>query len=281
MSLPEFEIQGRFIPASQALEPRAQPAWWFLFRQRRLLVDRSHNEWRLPQTRGPEWLGFTLDCVNHLGSLDGVPVYCAQVADAKPPPSRDFEFMDLRQLHERLPHDLFVLSWRAILIVDWDRNHRFCGHCGSALSRVASERSKLCGQCGLKHFPRISPAMMVLIQRPGEILLARGRQFPAGLYSALAGFVEPGETLEACVHREVAEEVGVQVTNLRYFGSQPWPFPDSLMIAFIADHAAGEIQVDGEEVVEATWFSIDALPQIPGAMSIAGQLIRHVSGTQR
>jgi len=131
MSLPEFEMHGRFVPASQEPDPLAQPAWWFLFRQRRLLVDRSHNEWRLPQTRRPELLGFALDCVNHLGSLDGVPVYCAQVADAESPPSRDFEFMDLRQLHERLPHDLFVLSWRAILIVDWDRNHRFCGHCGA------------------------------------------------------------------------------------------------------------------------------------------------------
>lgn len=207
--------------------------------------------------------------------LDGVHVYCAEVVEAAPSPNENFEFLDLRQLYERLPQDLFILSWRAIQIVNWDRNHRYCGRCGGLLVQAAQDRCKICEPCGLKYFPRISPAIMVLIGRPGAVLLARSKQFPLGMYSALAGFVEPGETLEACVHREVAEEVGLQVANLRYYGSQPWPFPDSLMIAFVADYLGGEIQVDGEEVVEADWFAIDDLPKIPGEMSIAGKLIRH------
>lgn len=277
MSLIDFEIRSPFIAASQGPTQLEEPAWWFLFRQRRLLIDRSHNQWQLPCTRRPELLGLPLASRHYLGMLDGVHIYCAEVTEAAEPPSEDFEFLDLRQLYERLPQDLFILSWRAIQIVDWDRNHRYCSRCGSVLTQAVQDRYKLCEQCGLKYFPRISPAMMVLVRRPGEVLLARGKQFPAGMYSALAGFVEPGETLEACVHREVAEEVGLKVTNLRYFGSQPWPFPDSLMIAFVADYAGGEIKVDGEEVVEAAWFAVNDLPHIPGEMSIAGKLIRHFS----
>jgi NAD+ diphosphatase len=275
MSLIDFEIRSPFVAASRGPNQLEEPAWWFLFSQRRLLIDRSHNQWQLPSTRRPELLGLPLGARHYLGILDGVHVYCAEVIEAASLPNEDFEFLDLRQLHERLPQDLFILSWRAIQIVDWDRNHRYCGRCGSLLVAAAQDRCKICESCGLKYFPRISPAMMVLVTRPGEVLLARGKQFPAGMYSALAGFVEPGETLEACVHREVSEEVGLQVANLRYYGSQPWPFPDSLMIAFVADYLAGEIHVDGDEVVEAAWFAIDELPKIPGEMSIAGKLIRH------
>jgi NAD+ diphosphatase len=135
------------------------------------------------------------------------------------------------------------------------------------------DRVKECAACGNKNFPRISPAVMVLVQRSGELLLARGPNFPAGFFSLVAGFVEPGETLETCVHREIKEEIGITVTNIRYFGSQPWPFPDSLMISFIADYAGGEIQVDGQEIIEAAWYRPDDLPQIPGVVSLAGKMI--------
>jgi NAD+ diphosphatase len=122
-------------------------------------------------------------------------------------------------------------------------------------------------------FPDVSPAIIVAVIRDERILLARASRFPKQMYSVLAGFVEPGESLEECVRREEREEVGVEVTNIRYFGSQPWPFPHSLMVGFTADHAAGEISADGKEIVDAGWFTADHLPQIPGKISIARKLI--------
>ena len=130
-----------------------------------------------------------------------------------------------------------------------------------------------CAGCDLVVYPRISPAIMVLISRGDELLLARSHRFKPGVFSALAGFVEAGETLEQCAVREVREEVGIEITNLRYFGSQPWPFPDSLMVAFFADYAGGTIQPDPLEIEAAGWFLRDALPILPEPVSIARQLI--------
>ena len=131
----------------------------------------------------------------------------------------------------------------------------------------------VCPACGLLAYPRISPAVMVLIERGDELLLARSPRFRPGIFSALAGFVEAGETLEHCAHREVREEVGVEINNLRYFSSQPWPFPDSLMVAFFADYVSGDITPEPSEIEEAHWFSRSALPSLPDPVSIARQLI--------
>jgi NAD+ diphosphatase len=122
-------------------------------------------------------------------------------------------------------------------------------------------------------FPRISPAVIVLIERGDHVLLARASHFPEGMHSVVAGFVEPGESLEETVSREIEEETGILVEDVRYFGSQPWPFPDSLMIGFTARYASGEIRIDGKEIVDAGWFSVDDLPEIPGKVSIARKLI--------
>ena len=134
-------------------------------------------------------------------------------------------------------------------------------------------RAKECCRCGHLVFPRISPAVIVLIERGDEVLLARAARFADGFYSVLAGFVEPGESLEEAVSREVEEESGITVKDIRYFGSQPWPFPDSLMIGFTARYAAGELRIDGKEILEGQWFSVDDLPRIPGKISIARRLI--------
>ena len=130
-----------------------------------------------------------------------------------------------------------------------------------------------CPGCGLTAFPKISPAVIVLVEKEGKLLLARGRRFALPFYSVLAGFVEPGESLEDTVHREILEEVGIRVKNVRYFGSQPWPYPDSLMIGFTAEYAGGEIKEDPEEILDAAWFAPDDLPSIPGKVSIARKLI--------
>ena len=139
------------------------------------------------------------------------------------------------------------------------------------------ERSRSCPECKLTTYPPISPAIMILITRGRELLLARKAAFPAGRYSALAGFVEPGETLEDTVRRETREEVGVEIANIRYFGSQPWPFPHSLMVAFTAEYAGGAVTPDGVEIEEAMWFDVEELPARPPSISISRRLIDTVA----
>jgi NAD+ diphosphatase len=160
-----------------------------------------------------------------------------------------------------------------VQIVEWDRTHRFCSRCGEPTERMVNERARRCARCGLLAFPRLSPAVIVRVLRDDQILLGHNRAFPPGLYSVLAGFVEPGETLEETVEREIFEEVGIEVTDLRYFASQPWPYPNSLMLGFTARHAGGEIRVDQQELADARWFSRDNLPELPGKLSIARRLI--------
>jgi NAD+ diphosphatase len=182
-------------------------------------------------------------------------------------------FIDLRSLFGRVPEVQWTIAGRAVQLVEWVRTHRFCGRCGTPTAAAAHERAMRCPACSLAAFPRLAPAVITLVTRGDEALLARGRLFPVPMYSCVAGFVEPGETLEQAVRREVREEVGVDVTNLRYEASQPWPFPHSLMIGFSADWAGGDIVVDGDEIVDAQWFRPATLPTIPPAISIARRLI--------
>ena len=173
-----------------------------------------------------------------------------------------------------LPEPFFPLVSRAWQVALFLRTHRFCGQCGSKMTRVDWELATHCHHCQHRCYPRISPCIIVAIRKGDQILLAHGRHHKNAMYSTLAGFVESGETLEQAVHREVFEEVGVRVENLRYFGSQPWPFPHSLMCGFLADFKSGDIKVDEKEILAADWFSMDELPNIPPVFSIAGQLIQ-------
>jgi NAD+ diphosphatase len=172
-----------------------------------------------------------------------------------------------------LDEDLFWIAARAVQIIDWDRTHQFCGRCGVPLRNKTNERAKECPWCGLLHFPRLAPAIIVLVERGNQLLLARSRHFMPGMYSVLAGFVEPGESLEEAVVREVKEEVGIEIKDIKYFGSQPWPFPHSLMIGFTATYAGGEISLDDKEIEDAGWYAAEKLPRIPGKISIARKLI--------
>jgi NAD+ diphosphatase len=174
----------------------------------------------------------------------------------------------------QMPEPLMGLAGRAAQVLEWDRAHRFCGACGTPTELHGQDRARQCPACGHVAYPRLSPAMMVLVYRGRELLLARSPHYAPGMFSALAGFVEAGESLEDCVHREVAEEVGVRVRNLRYFGSQSWPFPHSLMLAFTAEWVSGEIVPEPGEIEAADWYDIDALPGVPPRFSIAGHLIR-------
>ncbi len=269
-----FHFEAQFRPGVTG--PEDGPGYWYMFAGRRLLVrDQGSNRVALPRRRIPR-LTATGTQAHFLGELAGQPCFAIDTqAQAQLPDG--IVGLDLRELYGRLDGDLFLLGGRAYQILQWDRTHRFCGACGAPTRRDAVQRARICIDCGMAQYPRLTPAMMALVVRERRILLARSPRFPDGMYSALAGFVEPGETLEACVHREVREEVGLEVGNLRYFASQSWPFPHSLMVAYVADHAAGEIRVDGEEVVDAGWFSPEDLPAIPGRLSIAGHLIRTVA----
>ena len=169
----------------------------------------------------------------------------------------------LRNWFGVLPEAHLAIAMRGVQLLEWERTHRFCGACGTPSERVAGERALRCPSCGLSVYPRICPAMMVLITRGRQLLLARGVSFPPGRYSALAGFLEAGESIEDAIHREVREEVGVEVHDLRYFGSQSWPFPNSLMIAFTAQWKSGDIAADPAEIADAQWFDIDDLPGMP------------------
>jgi NAD+ diphosphatase len=206
-----------------------------------------------------------------VGKWQGIPCYAAEFD--KIPENIFGEWISVRSLFNLAGAEEIYLASRASQLLDWQKNHRYCGRCGAQTSMKKGEFAMLCPACNLLSYPRISPAVMVLISRGDEILLARSPRFKAGVFSALAGFVEAGETLEQCAIREVFEEVGIAITNIRYFRSQPWPFPDSLMVAFFADYAGGLINPDPLEIEAANWFSRSALPALPEPVSIARQLI--------
>jgi len=190
-------------------------------------------------------------------------------------PSEGYVFRKLRSLFGAMDDQLLAVAGRAYQIGEWARTHRYCGACATPTVHVSGERCARCPACGHVAYPRISPAMMVLIRRGESVLLARHALTATGFFTALAGFLEAGESIEDAVHREVFEEVGLKVGNVTYFGSQPWPFPHSLMIAFTADYVSGEIVVDESEIAEAAWFGPDdPLPKVPPlGLSIAGHLI--------
>jgi NAD+ diphosphatase len=200
-----------------------------------------------------------------LGTLDGAHVFARE---GEHPEQRS-----LRSLYGTLEEVTFAVAGRAAHVIDWASTHRFCGRCGEKNERDPSERAMRCPRCSLVAYPRIAPAVIVLVRRGEQALLARGARFPLPFYSTLAGFSEIGESLEETLAREVREEVGIEIANIRYFGSQPWPYPHSLMIGFFAEWAGGELRPDQSEILDAKWFSASELPMVPPPLSIARKLI--------
>ena len=243
----------------------------FVFRGAELLVRGEDCE--LPDAAACAALGIAPESIHPVGVL-GRDYFRAAFLPESVEALDGFAFTGLRRLWGRIDDPLLALAGRAFQIAEWARTHRYCGACGSAMAHVAGERAMKCARCGHNAYPRISPAMMVLVKRGAAILLAHNAAAPAGRMSALAGFLEPGESIEDAIHREVEEEVGLKVKDLRYFGSQSWPFPHSLMIAFTAEYAGGDITLNDREIDEARWFGPgDALPQLSPRQSISRALI--------
>lgn len=262
-----------FIASPTPPSEISSPAYWFCFQRNNLFVKTVDARIIVPAASSLGELGFGQLRTVYLGRLEGLDCFAAEVPENQACPEST-DFMDLRMLHSLMDPDFLTAAVTAIQVLAWDQTFQYCGRCGTPTENQPGERAKLCPACGLINFPRLAPAIMAAVIKDDEILLANGRGFPPGFYSVLAGFVEPGETLEECFAREVREEVGIEVENIRYFGSQPWPFPNSLMIAFSADHKSGEIRVDGNEIKAAGWYRAGNLPSRPDArISISGRLI--------
>ena len=243
----------------------------FAFRGEELLTGRDDKHC-VPPLSSPESLGLEIVFQQEVGALHGRRYFAAEVGTNADVPE-GCAFRDLRGLWGG-DEDFFRLAGRAKQIVGWNRTHQFCGRFGGRTEPGPEELARRCPNCGMVYYPRLSPAAIVLVHRGDELLLARSPHFPPRMYSALAGFVEPGESIEETVRREVGEEVGVEVGEVRYFGSQPWPFPNSLMIGFTAEWSSGEHRIgDPEEIEDARWFPGENLPSLPPKVSIARAMI--------
>lgn len=259
--------------------PSSAPAEiaWFAFHGDDLLVRARVSEdggdrFDIPIAADLADLGAVVTRAQPLGELDGRACRSAELAQGAPAPA-GYAYVSLRRLHGRIDPELFEIAGTAYQVQHWDKAHQYCAACGAALESGQDERVKRCVRCASNYFPRITPATIVLVEDGPRVLMTRQARFPAGMYGLVAGFVEPGETLEACVTREVHEETGVDVAEIVYFGSQPWPFPHQIMVGFTARYAGGDLRVDTRELEDARWFHRDALPLLPPPLSIARKLI--------
>ena len=249
-----------------------RPNKFFVFHKDKLLIHLDNGKVVLPDLESLEGLDPGSDRILYAGNLGKTACYAASPLKNHGD-LNGLAFHGLRGLFGQMEDSLYSTAGRALQIVNWDKTHLFCSRCGSPADTRNNEGAQVCLHCGYLSYPRISPAIIVAILKGDRILLAHNRRFPGKRYSVIAGYVEMGENLEACTAREIREEVGIDVKNIRYFGSQPWSFSGSLMIGFTAQYAGGEIKVDQTEIAHAAWFSRDGLPEIPAKDSIARQLI--------
>jgi NAD+ diphosphatase len=245
---------------------------WFLFRDGRLLLPEDPGQGLLPAFPA-RFLDPELEAQeqHYLGRLD--EQHCCAVAVPEHLELPGMVEEDMRRVLVQLDEAQYAMLSRAAQALSWRRNHRYCSCCGEQTRPHDNDWAMVCPACGYTQYPRITPCVIMLVTRGDKALLARSARFPEGLFSCLAGFMEAGESAEHAVAREVHEETGIRVRNLRYFGSQSWPFPHSLMLGFHAEYDGGEIVVDDDEIVEAHWFDADSLPRVPPRGSIARSLI--------
>ena len=245
---------------------------WLIF-QKDLLVTLRHTSIKLPDSDVMPALKVHFMREHVLGHFNGEDIFCAELS-ADAPLDDTFELIPLRKALEHLGADWYPFAVKGYSVINWDRNHQFCGCCGHATVHNQGSFERYCQHCKLHFYPRISPSIIVLIQKDEQLLMARSHYFQPGVYGLIAGFVEAGESIEEAVHRETFEEIGIRINNLRYFGSQPWPFPDSLMVGFFADYESGDLCIDPKEIEDAGWYDYDKLPGRPStSLSIASKML--------
>ncbi len=265
-------LLDNFTPYYSPPHDTGEFSMWFIFYKNELLIQEKQGSYHVPLLNIVEQDKLPLINQFYLGQYDSIHCFGAEINPITSIPS-GYQALGLRQLFGLISDDLLTLAGRVIHLLYWDSTTQFCGRCGHTTLLKTDERAKECPQCGLINYPQLAPAVIILIEKDNEILLARSPRFKPKMYSVIAGFVEPGETLEQTVLREIREEVGIQVHNIQYFGSQHWPFPQSLMIAFTAQYLSGQITIDHREIEDADWFTIENLPPIPNKMSISRWLI--------
>ena len=246
---------------------------WFIFDNSNLLLSPSENTYK-PLTSS-DVSSLLPKCIHQhlLNAGTGNNAYCASLIPDTSLPGNIIA-IPLRKALNTLGEKWYSLIVKSYSVIQWDKNHQYCGRCGNRTEHQSTTFERKCTNCQLLMYPRISPSIIVCITKQDKILMARSPHYPPGTYGLIAGFVEAGENLEETVHREVKEEIGIQVKNLHYHSSQPWPFPDSLMIGFTAEYAGGELIIDHQEIEHADWYSYDKLPGWPSSsISIAHTLI--------
>lgn len=256
------------------MDSELTPRYYFVFCKGELLLERKEDgTYTIPLVTEPPIMTKPWTYILDVTPLDGVEVKAYSIDSPVLDPR--YESVPLRQSYYKLPEPLYLKAGKCEELLYWDRNTKFCGVCGGQM-HFHTSISKRCEMCGKEVWPQLATAIIVLIHRgEDEVLLARGRNFRSDFYGLIAGFVETGETLEQAVKREVMEETGLKINNLRYFDSQPWPYPSGLMVGFNADYESGEIHVQREELLKCGWFHRDHLPKLPEKLSIARRLIDH------
>jgi NAD+ diphosphatase len=268
-------LGGGFVPAKEA-GPRPEPCGhWLIVQDQGLIVIPDGGGFRLPAGAPPPAFDGELGPPLWLGTFHGTPCWVASLAPGSPVPA-GFQCETLIPMRgTRLPDDLLSLGGMAMQALHWESTSARCPRCGEPTERIEGEWGKRCRRCHYEHYPHLHPAVIILVRDRDRVLLTRKAGWAPGRYALVAGFVDNGESLEGAVHREVREEVGVEVTDLVYVGSQNWPFPSQLMIGFVASYAGGAVRVDPDELEDARWFSCDRLPDGPSRHSIARFIIDH------
>lgn len=253
-------------------ENRQKNKFILIFKDNQILVKNTKDKYIIPSMTEISRLNITLKNCYVVQELNDAVYYLAEM-DNNIKLFDEYTYKDVKTVISEMDENLFRIIGQASHINHWHLENKFCGFCGSLTARNYDKTSIECFKCKTTYYPRISPAIIVAITKEDKILLAKNINSKSNFLSVLAGYVEPGESLEDCLRREVKEEVDIEVKNIKYFGSQPWPFPDSLMVGFTAEYASGEIKVEKEELAYADWFTADSLPEIPGPQSISRRLI--------
>lgn len=263
----------KFIRSANDPRNSEVQAYYFCFLDDNVLLEKNDQQQSVPLLTSFDAEEFKFNDKYFIGFLNDRPCYTAAKVDSNITDA--YQWINLKDLYLNDDSPISDIAGFAKQILTFNRNFRFCGRCGLETYLLANEHARGCEKCQLINYPRLSPAIITAVIKEDQILLARSHKFnDKQMFSVLAGFLEPGESLEQCVKREVFEEVGIEVTNIKYFKSQSWPFPDSLMIGFTADYKSGDIKIDGKEIAEAGWFKVDALPKVPTRRSISSELIR-------